>query len=78
MKDMLENGLDLRMQGQYISFCDRKQKLKLENYIIVHRLGKNDINYDFYTVAELRTLQQTFGHPRLTTLQELFKRTIPG
>lgn len=37
MKDMRNNGIEISLQGLYVSLGDRCQPLTMENYFLIHR-----------------------------------------
>lgn len=74
MKDMKDNGLDISIQNEEISFKHHYQKLTMENYFLIHRWQPSDMDYCLYTEAELRTLHRSFGHPSASALYNLLKR----
>ena len=74
MKDMLDNGLDLSIQGRYITLGNRKQDLHFQNYFLIHRWMPHEQPYVFYTFPELQRIHATFGHPSIKATRNLLKR----
>lgn len=74
MKDMIENGLYISIQGQYVSLGQRRRLLSMENYFLKHRWKLDDTDFLLYTENELRTLHRTFDHLSLKALELLLHR----
>jgi len=66
LRDMIENGLDISIQDQTISYDFLK-----------HKWTMGDVSYAMYTDQELRRLHRVFGHPSVSALQKLLKRANP-
>lgn len=49
MKYMVTNGLDISIQGCYMSLEGRRQKLSMQNYFLIHQWKKYDAPYVIYT-----------------------------
>lgn len=73
-KDMIDNGLDLSLQGHYLHIGPLRQPLSLENYFLVYRWSADDTPYALYTEPELRRIHRTFGHPSVKATYNLLKR----
>lgn len=74
MKDMIENGPDISIQGNYVSLGQKQHLWSMENYFLIHRWKPEDKSFAFYTEKELRTLHPTFGHLSVKTLDMLLRR----
>lgn len=74
MKDMLLNGLDISIQEQEISIQVRKQKLTMENYLLIYRYTSDNMSYSMYTESELRRIHRLFGHPYVQATEKLLRR----
>lgn len=49
MKDMLQIGLDISLQGQYGSLGSSCHRLMMEKYSLINRRRPDDDPYVFYT-----------------------------
>lgn len=74
LRDMYKNGMDLSIQGRYISLCTRRQQLHFENFFLVHRWTSKDIPYVLYTEPDLRTIHRGFGNPSVKATENLLRR----
>lgn len=59
---MIENGLDISLQGSYINVGKLRQPLNIENYFLVYRWPTENTPYYIYTEKNLRRIHRTFGH----------------
>ena len=76
-KDMLQNNLDISLQGRYIHVGDRRQPLALENFFFIHKWSCNDTPYALFTEDELRKIHRGFGHPSVKASYHLLRRANP-
>lgn len=72
------NGLDIILQELYISSKDKIQDLKLENIFLIHEWSPTDMQYAFYTEADIRKIYKSFGHPCINSTEWLIKRACQG
>lgn len=63
IEDMLDNGLDLLIQGRYVSLKERRRTLAMEKYFVTQIWSEIDIPYALYTEVELQTLHRSIDHP---------------
>ena len=73
-KDMIENGLDISLQGSYLYIGNLRQPLVLENYFFKYNWSSTSIPYVLYTEKELRTIHRSFGHPSVSSTYKLLRR----
>ena len=73
-RDMIENGLDISLQGGYLYIGSLRQPLILENYFYTYNWSSDSIPYVLYTEKELRTIHRSFGHPSVSSTYKLLKR----
>lgn len=78
LRDVYENGLDISLQRQMITFRDKCQKLDFDNFFLIHNWTPNDVPYSLYTEGELRKIHKVFGHPSVTAASGLIKRALGG
>lgn len=78
MKDMYTNGLDLSIQGRYVSLANRRHKLAFENFFLIHRWSTRDMPYALYTETDLRRIHRGFGHPSVKSTEKLLRRASIG
>lgn len=73
-KDMIDNGLDVSLQGRYLHVGQRRQPLSIENYFLVYRWTARNTSFALYTEQELRKIHRSFGHPSVRATEQLLKR----
>lgn len=72
-KDMLENGLDISLQGSFLYVGDRLQPLTMKNFFSVHRWNGADTLFGLFTESDLRRIHKTFGHPSVPATHMLLQ-----
>lgn len=77
-KDMLDNGLDISLQGKYLYIGSRRQPLVLDNYFFIYRWSTRNVPYALYTENELRRIHRGFGHPSVRATRNLLARSNNG
>lgn len=78
MKDMMDNGLNIRIQSKEVKYKHLWQALHFDNYFLIHRLDHGDLTFSLYTEAELKKLHPVFGHPTVSSLVNLLRRARPN
>lgn len=73
-RDMIDNGLDLSLQGRYLYKGSRKQPLALENYFLIYRWKAGTTPFALYSEGELRRIHRGFGHPSVRATEKLLER----
>lgn len=73
-KDIIENGLDISLQGGYLYIDDARQPLIFENFFYIYKWKAPSIPYVLYTEQELRRIHRVFGHPSVAATHNLLKR----
>lgn len=73
-KDMLDNGLGISIQDQYILMGEKRQPLLLENYFLKHKWEPNCMIYAMDTEKELVKIHRSFGHPLVRATYNLLRR----
>lgn len=73
-KDLIENGLDISLQGGYLYIGNAQEPLTLNNYFFIYKWSAGSIPYVIYTEDELRKIHRTFGHPSVTSTHNLLRR----
>lgn len=73
-KDLLENNLDISLQGGYLYIGERKQNLILDNYFFIHTWTADDLPFVLYTEAELGRIHRVFGHPSVAATYKLLRK----
>lgn len=71
---MINNCLDLSLQGQFLHIGQLQQHLTLEKYFLVYRWSATDTPYALYTEKILRKIHRNFGHPSVQSTLNLLKR----
>lgn len=61
-KDMIERGLDIRLQWIYLHVGPLSQPLHLEIYFFIHNWPETDTPYALYKENDLRRIHRGFGH----------------
>lgn len=74
MEDMVHNGFDISIQDQYVRSEERRQPMKMENYIPIHRSSPADVPYVLYTEQKARTSHRTYRHLSVRALQLVLNR----
>ena len=77
LRDMKENGLDMSIQKNVITYKHKIQDLSVINDFLMHKWTTEDMEYALYTEKELKRLHRVFGHPSVVALQNLLKRANP-
>lgn len=72
--DLIDNGLDISLQGGYLHIGTRKKQLTLENNLFVYRWTSDSIPYSLYSEHELRNIHRRFKYPSLNATHNLLKR----
>lgn len=62
LRDMKENGRDLSMQNNTISYKHKIHGLIFEDDFLKHKWKADDMGCVLYTEKELRRLHRVFGH----------------
>lgn len=65
MKDMLENDLDISIQGH---------PLVMDDFPLIYRRSSSDVPFQFYTEQELWIIYRIFKHLSVKTLEMLVRR----
>lgn len=73
-KDLLDNNLDISLQGGYLYIGDRKKHFMLDNCFFIHLWSVDDVPFVLYTEGELRRIHRSFGHPSVASTHRLLKR----
>lgn len=73
-RDLIDNGLGIRLQGGYLHVGDSKQPLTLDNYFFIYKWDARSIPYVLYTEHELRSIHRAFGHPSVSSLHKVLKK----
>lgn len=71
MKDMIDNGLDIFIQGHHASLAQRRHVLSTEDYFLIHRWKSADTDFVVYTVKQLRTPYPNLGYSSVKVLESL-------
>lgn len=71
---MLDNGLDISLQGHKFHIGSQRQTLSVKNYFFVHRWKNRSVTYTPFTLKELSRIHKWFGHLSARTAHELIKR----
>lgn len=71
---MVDYGLDILLQGRYVSLKERRHPKAMEKYFLIHRWSLTDIPYGLYTERELEVLHTSFGNPSVRVLSMLMER----
>lgn len=78
LKDMIENHLDISIQGKYLTYNGKRMKLSFKNGFLVHQWSPTDICFALYSEKELRRMHRVFGHPTVGALSKLLRRANPN
>lgn len=73
-RDLIQNGLDISLQGAYLYIGERRQPLILDNFFFIYKWKSSSIPYFLYTENELRRIHRNFGHPSVGSTHKLLKR----
>lgn len=71
---MIDNKLELSIQGRYLTYNGNRQPLQLTNYILIYNWYPHDQPYVLYTFEELKRIHTSFGHPSIRATRALLKR----
>lgn len=77
-RDMIENSLEICLQGRYLYVGKHRQPLTQENYFFVYRWTAEDTFFALYTEKIMRRIQRDFGHPSVQDTHNLLKRASNG
>lgn len=72
-ENMLDNRLDISLQGWYLHIESKCQPLSLEKYSFVRRCTSNLIPFFLVIKVELRRFHKGFGHPSVKATFSLLK-----
>lgn len=74
MKDMVDNDLDISIEGRHISLGPKRHPPKMENYFLMHRWTPEESTFPFFTEIELMTLHRTLWKLSVRALDMLLRR----
>lgn len=77
LSDLKQNGLDISIRDETVSFKHKLQPLLYENDFLKHKWMPWESSIILYTEEELSRLHRNFGHPSVTRLQKVLKTANP-
>lgn len=73
-RDLIENGLDISIQGGYLYIGEARQPPALDNFFFIYKCTVASIPYILYTEDELRGIHRVSGHPIESSTQKSLKK----
>lgn len=75
LRDMKDNGPDISIQQQVVTYKHKIQDLVFENDFLKQKWTMQDTVWSLYTSDDLRKFHKSFGPPSVRALCSLLKRT---
>lgn len=74
MRILLNNVLEICIQGSYLFEGNCKQPLEMWNYFLICKCKPKDMVFVLYKEYELRTIHRSFVHPSVRAIESFLRR----